>query len=513
MNEHHTDLPFHDLQIGDRIRQDVPDIDELADSIRQYGLIQPIVVNQRHELIDGGRRTTALERILSSQTTDDTEPTIVSFIQSGVLTYGVHFIRKETVSVDHLGEQELEANIQRADFTWQEEVLAVDKIHKLKKRSAAKDGDKWGFRETGRILKKSHASVRYCELIATAIKANDPEIIKCDGLTSALKILAQRKLDQANKKKADMILRQVRPSNSDAVSGIDGLSAMLEQAQDETETGSIYTEDDISEEFEYGVEELDNDGMDITVPSVPVDSEAISIPLSTQLSNDDMMKVVRSWEGRVNHIITDPPYGIDMNNLAQQKIERIEDTHDADDNISNFRPWLKTCYDVLPEDGFCIWWCDMVHWEELRQLAESIGFKTSRWALIWIKTHACINQAASYNFTKNYEVALVMRKSEARLVKQQASSWWTGTNEPERKQYAGHPFVKPKGLWQWLAKAVALEGQTIGDPFAGVGSGPCSLIDGGFNILASEVDENHYNQLVTNVSDAYKKKYGEVTFS
>ncbi|MHA2065413.1 MAG: ParB/RepB/Spo0J family partition protein, partial [Candidatus Thorarchaeota archaeon] len=183
-----SNLQFNELKIGDRIRQDVKSVEELADSIRQYGLIQPIVVNQRDELIDGGRRTTALERLFSSQTTDATEQSIVDFIRSSTLVYGVHFIRKETNSIDHLGEQELEANIQREDFTWQEEVLAVAKIHKIKKRSAALVGDAWGFIQTGRILKKSNAHVKYCEMVADCIKANDKEVIKAEGITAALKV-------------------------------------------------------------------------------------------------------------------------------------------------------------------------------------------------------------------------------------------------------------------------------------------------------------------------------------
>jgi hypothetical protein len=145
----------------------------------------------------------------------------------------------------------------------------------------------------------------------------------------------------------------------------------------------------------------------------------------------------------------------------------------------------------------------MTHWETLRQHAEDLGFKSQRWPLLWIKTHSCLNQAAQYNFTKNFEVALVLRKGLGTLIKPQASSYWLGTNTAERNLFHGHPFVKPTELWQWLAGAVALQGQIIGDPFSGVGSAPRSFLLKGYDIRTVELDEIHHSQQINVLSSVY----------
>ena len=48
---------------GERVRKDFGNIDELCDSIKAVGLIQPIVLNRDFRLIAGERRLRALQRI------------------------------------------------------------------------------------------------------------------------------------------------------------------------------------------------------------------------------------------------------------------------------------------------------------------------------------------------------------------------------------------------------------------------------------------------------------------
>ena len=57
------ELPLTDVLVADRARGDLGDIDALAESIRQEGLLQPIVVrplDERFQLIAGRRRLAAL---------------------------------------------------------------------------------------------------------------------------------------------------------------------------------------------------------------------------------------------------------------------------------------------------------------------------------------------------------------------------------------------------------------------------------------------------------------------
>ena len=156
----------------------------------------------------------------------------------------------------------------------------------------------------------------------------------------------------------------------------------------------------------------------------------------------------------------------------------------------------------MKDTGFCVWWCDVSQFEYIKALAEEVGFKVQSWPLTWHKTSACINQRAEYNFTKNTEIAIVLRKGDARLLSAQQSSVWSGGMTPtDKAKFAKHPFVKPDPLWAWLFEAIALPGSTICDPFSGVGSMTLAAFSRGYQPVCCELDPTHYNQQITNLSE------------
>ena len=53
------EMPINSIIITDRIRKDFGDLDSLAESISTVGLMQPILINENNELIDGQRRIKA----------------------------------------------------------------------------------------------------------------------------------------------------------------------------------------------------------------------------------------------------------------------------------------------------------------------------------------------------------------------------------------------------------------------------------------------------------------------
>ena len=52
-------LRISEIKIGQRFRKDLGDIDSLAESIKEIGLLHPPVVNERNELVAGYRRLEA----------------------------------------------------------------------------------------------------------------------------------------------------------------------------------------------------------------------------------------------------------------------------------------------------------------------------------------------------------------------------------------------------------------------------------------------------------------------
>jgi hypothetical protein len=57
------ELPIVDIVVGDRHRQEFGDIDSLAESIRDLGLLHPIVVTREKRLVAGARRLAAVKKL------------------------------------------------------------------------------------------------------------------------------------------------------------------------------------------------------------------------------------------------------------------------------------------------------------------------------------------------------------------------------------------------------------------------------------------------------------------
>ena len=136
-------VKISDIIATDRVREDLGEIEELAQSIRQHGLLQPILLSEDNTLIAGGRRLAA-HKLLGHQT--------------------IEVVYKSDVDELSLREMELEENLQRKSFTWQEQVKAKEEIHRIKqdKHGAAKKGTAnsgWGIKDTAQALDESTGSV------------------------------------------------------------------------------------------------------------------------------------------------------------------------------------------------------------------------------------------------------------------------------------------------------------------------------------------------------------------
>ncbi len=102
------------IKIKKRVRKDMGDLDSLKESLRLYGLLNPITINERYELIAGHRRLEAAKAL--GWTTIDAQVVSVS----------------DKIT---LLEMELEENTQRADFSQEELIAGYTELEKLKNPS------------------------------------------------------------------------------------------------------------------------------------------------------------------------------------------------------------------------------------------------------------------------------------------------------------------------------------------------------------------------------------------
>lgn len=96
-----------------RQRRELSGIEELADSIRRVGLINPPVIRENGELIAGERRFTACKQL-------------------GWTSIPVQYL--EDLSEYEARQVELEENVRRLDLPWQDQCKAVAAYHELRKQ-------------------------------------------------------------------------------------------------------------------------------------------------------------------------------------------------------------------------------------------------------------------------------------------------------------------------------------------------------------------------------------------
>ena len=107
-------VPVEDIKVKKRIRKDPGDIDALAESMKRFGQISPIVITRKNVLIAGGRRLEAARSLGWSS-----------------INAVIAEIPDELTKLEY----ELEENLQRRDFSPDEAEEAVRQINRLRNPS------------------------------------------------------------------------------------------------------------------------------------------------------------------------------------------------------------------------------------------------------------------------------------------------------------------------------------------------------------------------------------------
>lgn len=148
----------------ERQRRELRNIDDLALSIRNRGLINPITIDPDYNLIAGERRLTACRQL-------------------GWTAISVQF----TSELDYYELQmiELEENVKRVDLTWQEEVEAIARFHQLK----IENEPEWTQAATSEALGLSEQDVS--RKLAVASEMHNEVVANADRFAAAANIVSR----------------------------------------------------------------------------------------------------------------------------------------------------------------------------------------------------------------------------------------------------------------------------------------------------------------------------------
>lgn len=477
-------IPISSILIEDRQRTDLGDIDSLAASLSRLGLIQPIIVNHERRLVAGGRRLEAAKRLGWTE---------------------IPAVFRETLSEDELQELELEENIRRKDIDWRERIIAIAKIHRLKVKRGLTDGESWGYRETGELLGVALGDVSFAINTAAELR-NDPAspFWQCENAFEAKRLVLRRAEDAA-------LAESARRHQSITITHEE--EKALHEDADKVAATAANPDLLAYERQRYYSNPLNPPGsFEDYWHTREKEMEEVrrTVYLRNRLYHGDAIEFMQREENEeaFDHIVTDPPYGIDMEMLDQQNqgmvdIDTVAAEHDMQQNKELMARFFPAAWRCLKPNAFVVLWCDQMLWQLLYDWATEVGFAVQRWPLTWVKTHRCGNNAAQYNFTKTTETAMVCRKGNAIMTATAATSHIAASHD-EMRTTLGHPFVKPFAVWEFILKHISIPGQTIYEPFAGRGSGVLSMLRMERNVFATESNEAHYNALLENVKQYYR---------
>src|SRR5271157_408049 len=496
-------------------------VSALAVSMKDIGLVQPIVINQKNRLVAGGHRLAAA-------------------IKLGWSSIDVCY--RETMSEAELQELELTENLKRLDLTWQERVIAIAKIHDLKRRSAALDSKTWGQKETGSLLGVDQSFVSYSIIISRVLndKSKDHEIWKADSAADAWNIIMRWQQEEAEALLAKKCtVEVVAPNPVEYVIPQKEGWELLRELDHKLRT--IWDKNDFDEYIKFvnsdksyldrvaahwlfangdkTREDFDKAWVarkdrDMFWEHRCIYSEVL-IDITSHYFKCDSIQHMLSNPECYDHIITDIPYGIDIENIDQhvgiKDIETIKAEHGVEENLNLYRQFFPAAFTTLKPNAFLITWLDQMNWQFMYDLAIGAGFKVQRWPITWVKTHQCLNQMAQFNFTKSTEIAMVCRKGVITLVEKQPTSVIEAGRD-ELCETINHPFAKPFACWERLITAVSIENQTILDPFVGRGSSFLAGLKLGRNMYGCEINEQHYNAGLENIKQYFLKLNPKSTF-
>ena len=399
-----------------RQRKELKDLDQLARSIRENGLINPPTVTPDLILIAGERRLTACRDVLGW-----------SHITVG--------IREEEPTISQR-KVELAENVERLELDWKDKCFAIKEFFDLSREEEPKittEAISANLNLTSSMVKRSYD-------LAVELDKGTALICQAAQFSVAFGILERMKERQAQADKDR--LRSMIAGVPVADVSADPLDDILNPKADvKTSQPS----------------EIDNLFSDEPAP----DTRAIPFRCS------DFNRFAESYQGtRFNFLHCDFPYGVnaDKHNLGAAK--SFGGYADSADVYWQLIASLNTNVErLVTEDAHMMFWYSMdYHAETVAALTEG-GWKVNPFPLVWFKSdNSGILPDPKRGPRRNYETALLCTRGDRKII--QAVS--NVCPHPNTKSL--HMSEKPIGMLRHFFRMFVDSTTTILDPTMGSGN-------------------------------------------
>jgi len=397
-----------------RQRKDMGDIAALAESLKKYGQLQNVVIDQDFKLVCGERRIRAAQ-LLKWQTVE------AKF--------------KNQITELEAEEMELEENIQREQLSWDEQVNAKARIHALKIRIhggqegqgrpkglpvGTKQG--WSMQDTAAMLGESLGGVSQDIALAKAM------LVIPSLKNEPTKKAAVRKLKVIQER---LILNELaRRANARPGAEKDNVQLLNISCTDYIKT-------------------LADESIDLILTDPPY---AINI--------DQMGGVGWIWSRNFEDVFNDRQQYEEANKQIQFGVWKGASA--CDDFVSIIPDLVR----VLKTGNHCFVFCAMENFPIYANAFTDLGMTVRSRPLIWLKsTHTFTS--FFWKFSGRYELILAAYKGSEGRVLNMTSDDILQYDAPKQRI---HATEKPVDLLSFLINLTTSPGETVFDPFAGSGS-------------------------------------------
>ena len=380
-------IPISEIEVGERVRQLVKEdsMEELAQSIEANGLLQPIVLTEGRKLVAGFRRLEATKRLGH----DSIAATIIPDISDAEIQLRL----------------ELEENVRREDFTWQEINAAVTTYHEEFSSSAE---------ETASALLLSPTAV-FRHLV---VRSQYDAVKDFPMFTTAYNQASRNAARRRDVEMATIGHSAPEPPPSAAAAGV-------EPAPAPTANG-------------------------------------------IELYNANFIQWAESYSGPpFNLIHCDFPYGAgvgDRGATGQKPGNAAWGYEDTDVIFQSLLQAFQEHTQKLAGDScHLVFWFPMARYEMLKKELSANGWRVFHRPLIWTKGHSGLATDAARRFRNVYETALFATRTagDRKIVSTRGDSYgFAPMNE-------NHPNEKPAAVLRHFFRALVDETTRILDPTAG----------------------------------------------
>jgi site-specific DNA-methyltransferase (adenine-specific) len=416
-------IPVNEIIIlQDRYRQDMGDVTALAESIKMVGQLVPIIVSDKMVLIAGERRLRAHKHLGLDE---------------------INAIIRDRGEIDHRIVEILE-NLERKDFTWQEQVAAMEDLHQM---MLAQFGSNWSGRKTAEKAGLSVGGVCTDLNLAEALKEAPDVFESCKTKEQALKALKKYKIDEAM---AELALRKRTTDYGKRAQNIVFCGNALELI-DRLPDNSVNA---IISDPIFGMDVFDNRFV------------------NRELSN---------------------LYYADQFNDTSQEFEEV---------MSNL---IQKADRILKPDAAIVLFCAFRYAQWLIDHCRKIGFAMDQIPAIWARSaNTARSNAPEKYFNRCYDFFIYGTRGTHTLVKQGTTNVLqiSGINLSDRD----HPTQKPIALMEELITRMCLPGHTVLDFMCGSGSTLVAALKRGCFPIGFELDKKYYDIALINVSRAIEMK-------